>query len=77
MNLEMNAYGDQDVIDRYELYEYIGKLSAEDQYTIRDMIDRMNVIVSESPRNGHVALGALVLELTGISVTDIKGKTRQ
>ena len=59
-------------IDKHELYAYIAGLPKSKQELITNMIERMNDIVNESPREGHVALGALILELTGISVTEIK-----
>lgn len=60
-----------DDIDKHELYMYVGGLPSYRQDTIKFMVERMNAIINESVRDGHIALGVLALELTGLSVVDV------
>jgi hypothetical protein len=61
-----------DDIDKHELYMYVGNMPAARQAHIRDMIERMNDIINEHPADGQIALGMLAMELTGLSITEIK-----
>lgn len=68
----MDARFIPDEIDKHELYMYVGSLPVDRQVEIRNMIERMNDIINESPSDGQIALGVLAMEITGLSITEIK-----
>ncbi len=61
-----------DDIDKHELYMFVGRMSPARQARIRDLVERMNGIINEAPNDGQIALGILAMELTGLSITDVK-----
>lgn len=62
----------QDIQDEHELYSLVSSLPASDQLRVRHMVNDMHEVIKQAPEHGHLALGLLVLQLTGLSVTDIK-----